>query len=351
MSNKTSLEIRLKRASELAGQQIESGLIQGCVFAIGDEGPAIACGLQKIHPAEVPMSPDSRFDMASVGKVFTAACCACLAADGKLDVDAPFTRYLPEHELGAQCDITVRDLALHVSGFSNEKPYEVPDIVQFERELWKKMPVRRRLEGFEYCCYNFILLGKIVERVSGMTLEEFARKSIWNPLGMSHTQWTAPGDGPNEVEHWFPNRPAGTHNDTTTFYCPYPLGNGSCFSTADDMRRFTQAIAEQRFFPKACLDLLLTPGYEQSGTRRSFGWDMTEFNLFVPPENTPFRCSSAGIPACFSKKTIHHTGWTGQSIYVDPENRASAVVLTSRTGDHLEARRGRNAIAAVLLDR
>ena len=133
----SSPEERLENAWREAQTQIASGLIQGAVIAVAG-GPAAAAGLQCVHPAEKPMTVHSRFDIASVGKVFTAACCALLAADGELEPDAPFTRYLPEHVLGKSCNITVRDLAMHAGGFDNSKPYDSDDVEIFNRELFGK---------------------------------------------------------------------------------------------------------------------------------------------------------------------------------------------------------------------
>ena len=278
------------------------------------------------------MTADSRFDMASVGKVFTAGCCALLIAQGKLNPDLPFVRYLPEY-WDHDSDITVRDLAMHASGFDNRKPYDSADMEVFNRELFNKHPVRPRLQAFEYSCYNFILLGKIAEKISGMDLETLARKFIWEPLGMRRTQWNAPGFGPDEVEHWFPNRPAGEHNDSVCFNCGFPIGNGSCFSTVMDMLVFLEDILERKHFPKVYYDLILTCGFEKDGNRRSFGWDMRASNR----------------PRNLSEKTIYHTGFTGQTICVDPEYDFAAVVLTSRTGAHDEAIQGRARIIEKLV--
>ena len=101
-------------------EQINSGLIQGAVVRTNLSEETIAMGVQA---GNIPMSAESRFDIASTGKVFTAACVALLALDGKIDLDAPFTEYIPEHVLGKDCDITIRDLASHSSGFDNSKPY------------------------------------------------------------------------------------------------------------------------------------------------------------------------------------------------------------------------------------
>ncbi len=325
----TPISERVKNAEQEALRQIQSGLIQGAVFtATGAEVyPVIAVGKQCIHPVEKPMTEHSRFDIASVGKVFTAGCCALLVADGRLDPDAPFVTYLPEY-CDPECRITVRDLAMHVSGFDNSKPYDSEDPEVFHRELYRKRPVRPRLEAFEYSCFNFILLGKIAERISGTDLETLARERIWKPLGMKRTQWNAPGEGPDEVELWFPNRPAGQHNDGVCFHCGFPLGSGSCFSTAGDLLLFVRDLLDQNHFPRIYYELLTTCGFEKNGDRRSFGWDMRESQR----------------PRNLSPRTIYHTGWSGQTICADPESGFAAVVLTSRTGDHNEAILGRARI-------
>ena len=87
----------LRDAELEALRQTASGLIQGAVFTATGGAPLTAVGKQCVHPEEKPMTAHSRFDMASVGKVFTAGCCAQLIAEGKVDPDAPFVNYLPEY--------------------------------------------------------------------------------------------------------------------------------------------------------------------------------------------------------------------------------------------------------------
>lgn len=315
----------LRAAREEAQHQVDSGLIQGAVFARLDAPEdIIAVGNRTTHPPK-PMTVHSRFDMASCGKTMTAGCCALLIHQGRLDPDAPFTEYYPEHALGRNCDITIRDLAMHVSGFSNDKPYHSSDRAVFFREIAKKMPERPRGEAFEYSCYNLILLGLILNRLTGKDLDTLAREMIWKPLGMSRTTWNEPGPGPDEVEHWDPNRPAGVHNDAVCLDCGFPLGSGSFFSTAGDMLLFLQDIAARKHFPAVYYDLITQCAYEKNGARRSFGWDMCEEHR----------------PRNFSDKTIFHSGWTGQSIIVDPATGRGGVVLTSRMGDWNLAYAGR----------
>jgi CubicO group peptidase (beta-lactamase class C family) len=325
----------VEAARREAQRQADAGLIQGGVVASTRTDEIIVVGRQCVKPAARPMTEHSRFDIASVGKVFTTACLARLIIEGQVDPDAPFTRYIPEHILGAACDITVRDLAMHVGGFDNSKPYNSTDPEVFDRELYNKRPVRPRLEAFEYACSNFILLGKIVNRLSGLDLDTFARRHVWDPLGMTETTWIAPGEGLHEVEHWFPNRPAGQHNDDDCFTAPFPLGSGSCFSTIRDMLRFARDLLERRIFPQAYYDLIFTCGFEKQGARRSFGWDMTD----------------AKRPKGLSRQAIFHSGFTGQTLCVDPDNDFGVVVLTSRTGDWQAGFDGRNRVIEALLGR
>lgn len=315
-------------------RQIRSGLIRGASWCCGNSEkifrPA-AEGEAQWKNVSVPVRVESRFDLASVTKTFTAAACALLAAEGKLNPDAPFTEYFPEHRLGTSCDITVRDLAMHVGGYDNSKPYQSRDMNTFMTEICAKMPVRRRLEAFEYSCYNYILLGKIVERVSGKRLDEFCRERIFVPFQMSDTQWGPLACGKNVTEIAWAER-IGAVSDETANFCPFPIGNAGIFATVSDLARYAQGFLARRLFPSSFYDLIFTCGYEKNGTRRSFGWDM----------------SSEHRPEGFSDAAIYHSGFTGQTLWLDPKQNFFAVVLTSRTGDWGEAVSGRMRIASLL---
>ena len=312
-------------------QQISSGLIQGAVVRTNFSEETIAMGIQA---GQIPMSAESRFDIASTGKVFTAACTALLALEGKLDLDAPFTEYLPEHILKGKCDITIRDLASHSSGFDNSKPYaaDTPEENMERLNVWT--PVNPRRSTFCYSCGNFSLLGKIVERVSGMDLDALSRKLLWEPLNMSKTTWNPPGPGPFEVQHHFPTREPGLHNDDVCYRVDVPMGSGSVFSTAGDMFLFVDDIIKRKTFSGAYYDLIEKAEFFQDGKPcRSFGWDMR----------------TESLPAGLSPRTIHHTGFTGQSIFADPETGICGVVLTSRTGNWLQAKGARSRIMELII--
>ena len=321
-------------------QQISEGLIQGAVLQSNRDDAPICAGMQT---KTLPMTANSRFDIASVGKTFTATCCAILVARGKLDPDAPFTEYIPEYYQGKDCKILVRDLATHSSGFDNSKPYHCMKPGPFEEKLFQLQPAWERRTRFHYSCANFIFLGKIAERIMGKDLDAVARELIWAPLGMNDTTWYPPGDGPNEVLHHDPTRTPGEHNDNDCFCYEKPLGNGRCFTTVPDLLKFTKALLGKTFFPKKVYDLIYTPDFDCEppadsdaftfgGTTRSFGWDMATYKR----------------SNVFSKETITHSGYTGQSILVDPVNDFCSVILTSRIGNHDIAAERRLRLAEAL---
>ncbi len=344
------------RARERIHQLISDGVYAGLIAADADGGPILLEGLQCFSQsrgagpscpasgsgavAPRPVTPETRCDIASVGKLFTASLCALLVAEGRLDPDAPFTDYLPEHVLAKEnCDITVRDLASHAGGFDNSKPYQVPDTTRFLEELWRKRPVRPRRERFEYACSNFIYLGKIVEKLTGLDLDSAARKMLWEPLGMSHTTWNPIPDNGHVMEYPDPpHRRIGDHNDASCFYFPAPLGNGSVFTTIGDMCLFLSDMLHRRHFSAAYYDLLFKQEYEQGGVRRTFGWDMKG------PNSPTYMTDETG----FSDQAICHSGWTGPAVAVDPVRGRAAVVLGNRTGDMLASRLGRIAILSHL---
>ena len=325
-------DAKLAAATAEAQRQIDSGLIRGAVFARGDSGAVGVVGTQCVSPRKIPLTESSRFDLASVTKTLTASACSLLALEGRLDFNAPFTRYLPEHALGGGCTITILDLAQHVGGFSNAKPYEVADMSRFWRELMAKRPVRARRSAFEYACYNYILLGKIVERLTGYGLQAFCRDRVFKPLGMTHIGWGPVADDGRVAQVPWAAR-TGAISDETANICTFPVGNAGAFSPIDDLRRFVSDLVGRRTFPAGFYDQMQTCGWDDGRTRRSFGWDM----------------SKGGRPDGLSDKAIFHTGFTGQTICADPGTGFSGVVLTVRIGDHDVAIEGRRRILSCLV--
>ena len=327
-----------RQAAEDAAQrelekQVDDGLIAGGVCAVVG-GDVHVAGKMRRPPMSTPMRADALFDLASAAKPFTASLCAILYTQGRLDPDAPFTEYLPQHVLAKENHgITVRDLATHSGGFDNSKPYIFPDANEFNRRLYQKRPVRPRGEKYDYACSNMIYLGRIVENLTGLDLETAAMRMLWEPLGMRDTFWhNIPGNVRAVETEQNGHPPIGVKGDEQARAYPGAMGNGAAFSCVGDMLKFVDDLRTRDRFPKAYYDLLFTCCYEKDGARRSFGWDMC----------------AARRPAGWSEATVCHGGYTGNTIAVDPANGFAGVVLTNRTGDRLKAYAGHGRLLSLM---
>ena len=335
-SSPFSPDDRYVRAENALKEQIEAGMIDGAVFTTTDDERFFSVGDRRTAPRRVPMSADTLFDVASLTKPVVAACAALLYADGKLDPAAPFVRYLPDHSAGLGCGITVTDLATHTSGFRYLMA-DGSDEARFRRDMLSHLPAEPRGERFRYCCYNYILLGMIVECISGLRLDRFARSRLFGPLSMRHSKW-GPTDDPKTVafRHARPGMafaPPGRIVDRIARTCAFPIGNAGLFTTAGDLRLFAEDILARRTFPAAYYDLMLTCATNGGDARRSFGWDMR----------------ASRRPSGCSDRTILHTGSTGQTLVIDPVRNRAVVLLTARRGGHDEAIAGRRHVCEILL--
>ena len=326
-----NLSQKIARAKAEVQLQLDYHLIGGCVFCSTEHPEPVPMGT-RLHAPErkEPMPANALFDMMSVTKTIVATAAAQLVAEGKLDPDAPFTKYLPEHVLGPNCDITVRDLATHSGGFDNDRAY-FGKKQSFVKDLMQKRPTWKRGERFHYACYNLILIGHILEHLEGKRLDAICKERIFDPLGMADTRWW-PVVGPDRARTvQIMRNPSfiGTCQDGLCQRYKKPQGNAGVFSTAADMLKFVTDILHRKTFKKEVYDLLYTPTFDNATGRRSWGWDM----------------GPKARPAGWSAASIFHSGFSGQTIAIDPGGSRSCatanpdagfagVVLTSRTAEH-----------------
>jgi len=336
---------RLASARGLARAEIAAGHCFGVAFGRADAALEGFEGFQGATPETGRVDARTRFEIASVTKTLVTTVAGRLVAQGKLDPEAPFTRYFTDHVLaGTPHGIRVRDLAAHTSGlpwFSGRRL--TPDArvhrgwAGFLDELRTCRP-EQPVGTIRYNCINLCLLGEICARVGGKPLEVLAREMVFEPLGMKDTAWwPQPDDG--HLAH-LPLlqqdrrlRATGTVNDPPAFYAGRPTGNAGVYTTLGDLSRFALDVLTRKAFEKAYYDLVFTTLAEGQGQCRTFGWNRT----------------ASGIPAGLSPRTVYHTGFTGQTVCVDPEKGFAGVVLTVRcTDDAKLATRGREKILAAL---
>jgi CubicO group peptidase (beta-lactamase class C family) len=229
---------------------------------------------------DVPLSPSSVFGLGSMTKPFTALGVLTLAADGKLNLDDPIDRFLPDYPQ-PRGSITLRHLLSHTSGIANYT----------ELETWRGR-IREDLDPTElialfadappdfppggewrYSNSGYALLATVIERVSGDTYEEYLRRRIFEPLGMEHTRSGSATDLIDGRAKGYEVRDGQIRN-ARFMSLSHTWGGGGLFSTVDDLARWHRALAAGDLLPPPLMRAYLTPAQLSTGDRADYalGW-------------------------------------------------------------------------------
>ena len=190
--------VRLTAVDTVIQNAISDGSIPGAVLVVGHDGQVIyrkAYGSRSLEPRREPMTLDTIFDLASLTKVIvTTTAVMQLVEQGKVRLNDPVAKYLPEFAQNGKEDITVRQLLTHYSGLEPDldlkTAWEGKETAY--RMAFAETPQDAPGSKFAYSDINFIVLGALVERVSGETLDEYAARHIFVPLKMMHTRFVPP---------------------------------------------------------------------------------------------------------------------------------------------------------------
>ncbi|MGH3730506.1 MAG: serine hydrolase domain-containing protein, partial [Micromonosporaceae bacterium] len=196
----------------------------------------------------IPMRRDTIFDMASISKLFTATVAMQLVEKGRIDLDAPVARYIPEFGANGKSGVTLRHVLTHASGLPpglNLNPY--PTI---EERLAAIYAVGLRAEPgtrYIYSDLSLIVVGKVLERVTGHSLSELVRQGISEPLGLRDTMHNPPESlrpriAPTEWQEGGRGLVWGEVHDRTSWLLGGTAGHAGVFSTAHDLAVFGQTI-------------------------------------------------------------------------------------------------------------
>lgn len=324
---------REKEVRETLQRAVERRVIPGAVFWIEREGQTIrgAIGRRAVIPRREAMSEDTIFDLASLTKVVaTAPSVMLLLEQGRIRLDDGVAEHLPEFAGEQRERITLRHLLTHVSGLKPSLPKE-PAWTGYEtgvRLACVSVPEHGPGEVFRYSDINFILLGEVVRRVSGLPLPEFARRHLFEPLAMKDTGFNpAPAlrgrIAPTERDERKVMLRGMVH-DPSARRMGGVAGHAGLFGTAADLARFGRMILNGGELDGARvlraetvrrMTAVQTPVAMLE--KRGLGWDID--SRYSRPRGALFPIGSFG-----------HTGFTGTCMWMDPFSRTFFVFLSSR---------------------
>lgn len=315
---------------------IAAGAAPGGVLAVGRYGHIVyrkGYGRQDTVSTSPAVDENTMYDMASLTKVIaTTTAAMILEEQGRLDLDSTVASYLPGFNAPDKATITVRMIVTHRGGLEAfaalYKNFKGRDeyLAQINTRPLKSQPGTQTV----YSDWDMILLQLVIERITGQPLDQFVNQKVFGPLGMTSTMYN-----PDSVN--FFSRIAPTEVDTATgglmrglvhgkvhdenaFAIGGVSGHAGLFSSARDLSIFCQMLLNGgeyngvRIVNPATLARWTAPQSRTSS--RALGWD------------TPSKGSSSG--SYFSARSFGHTGFTGTSIWVDPEKNLFVILLTNR---------------------
>lgn len=334
----------LEHIEREAADEQAKGEFAGCVVAVGRRaGLAMlwAHGERQVEPDRQAMTVDTVFDLASLTKpIATATSIMILLEEGRLRLRDPISRHLPEITNEHADRITIDRLLTHHTGYIPDNPLE--DYRHGVDEAWSRLfaltPQDAPGTRFRYSDVNFELLGRLVERIGGQTLDDFARQRIFEPLGMKETGYLPPADlrarsaasEPRDAKML-----VGEVHDPRAALLGGVAGHAGLFSTATDLACYaTMMLREGEFHGSRILAPAtvreMTRPRDVSGSRRGAGWDMRSGY-------------SSNRGELMSDRAFGHGGFTGTAIWIDPGLDLFVIFLSNRL--HPDGRGGVNDLA------
>ena len=285
-------------------------------------------GKQDWAPNAPAATDSSIYDMASLTKVIATTTAAMLMEeDGKLDLERTVVSYLPEFNDPEKAPITVRMLLLHTSGMKQYQFLyrEIKGREQYLQRINAKPLIHKPGEMFDYTDWNMIVMQQVIERVSGKTLDALLAERVYGPLGMRDTQFNPPESlkpriAPTEIQAFRGGQVWGVVHDENAWAMGGVSGHAGLFSSARDLAVFEQMMLNGGTYNGVRVlrpeTIARWTTRQRRDAARGLGWE------------NPSPRSSAG--QYFSPRSFGHTGFTGTSVWADPEKGLFVVLLTNR---------------------
>ncbi len=323
-----SSQVPFANLDAIMERAVAAGNIPGGVLLIGHNGSVVyrkAFGMRSLEPVREPMTADTIFDLASLTKcVATTTAMMQLLEQGRIRLNDPVAAYLKDFAQNGKKDITIRDLMTHYSGLRPDldltASWQGRDTAF--RMAMEEKPEHPPGSRFVYSDINFETLGFLVEQLTGESLNDYAAKHIFSPLGMRDTRYLPP-------KEWLPRiAPTqydendemlrGVVHDPTARRMGGVAGHAGLFSTADDLAKFAQALLRgSPILDPLAIEKMTTPQQPANAANlRGLGWDI----------DSPFASNRGDLLPVGS---FGHTGFTGTSVWIDSITDTYIILLTN----------------------
>lgn len=352
----TQDEARWAEVDALLDDYVAKKAFPGGVVLIGRNGRIEhrrAFGKLSYDENAEPTRPETIYDLASLTKVVaTTTATMILVDEERLNLDLPVQAYLPKFQGPGKAAVTVRHLLTHSSGVDWWAPLyqELKGKKAFLERIYTMELKSEPGTQMKYSDLGILLLGEILERVAGRPLDAFVRERVFAPLGMKDTGWRPapsllPRIAPTEKDPWRGRLLRGEVHDENAFALGGVAPHAGLFGSADDLAKLAQMLlwkgvyAQKRIVASSTVERFTRAADLPAGSSRALGWDTKS------PEG-----SSAG--RFFSPTSFGHTGFTGTSMWIDPERQLFVILLTNRvhpTRDNTLIREVRPALAEAVI--
>lgn len=341
-------DIRLERAFAILEKGIQAGAFPGAVAAVGGaDGPAVvrALGAAVMQPIQIGMQPDTLFDLASLTKVVaTTPAILHLLEAGAFVLETPVRQIIPAFP---HPRVTIRHLLTHTSGLPAWRGLylEHRGWADYTRAICEQELEREPGQQTVYSDLGFLLLGAIIEQVTGRSLPEFCQDAVLSPLGMAETSWLpkanreriAATETGNRIEYgmcgelaesfsrWRRDLIWGEVNDGNAWYgLDGSASHAGLFGTAGDLVRYARAWLQGGgpILGRQTVSLATRSHTVGMSANRALGW-----------QKPPAAALPDGRASCgdlMSPAAYGHTGFTGTSLWIDPEQDLFVILLTNR---------------------
>jgi len=345
----------LYRVAEIMNQAIRDSVFPGGVVGVLKDGVLTyqeGFGYQT-YGKHQSVRGNEIYDLASITKIMaTTTAVMHLIDQGKLHWDDKVSEYIPAYRSGLKDSVTIRNLLLHNSGLPSYKIYvdKLKDRKSILHAVENEALVGQPGKQYKYSDLGFILLGEIVENITGSRLDHYMRRNFYYPLGMGDTYFN-----PNRMGYWVRRRIPPTEIDTTfrhktidgevedprAYYMDGVAGHAGLFSSVRDMSIFSQMLLNNgtygghQYIKPETVQLFTMREAEHSN--RGYGFDRKSSEH-----------STAG--SLTSMSTYGHLGFTGTSLWIDPQRNLAIIILTNRTYPHRSYGQNINEIRARVAD-